>query len=179
MYGIVLAMVLAPGGAAPAADLETDIRDLKRSVAQLRTEQNDARIDELKLVIRGLRQQITDDKLDELRRDIFALRWEDEFIHGGSMMLPMPLTQTAGPNRATVNVEIPAGATFVVNDQRVAVPPMNPTFVTPPLEPGKDYFYECKVTCNLDGKPATRTKRVRVRAGEVVRVNYENMDAPR
>lgn len=177
MYAIVLTMALAPGSAAPAADLETEIRDLKRSVALLRQEQNDARIDELKMVIRGLRQQITDEKLDELRRDIYALRWEDEVFHGGSMMLPMPLPQTASPNRATVAVEIPAGATFVVNDQQIAVPPVNPTFITPPLEPGKDYFYECKVTVNRDGKPATRSQRVRVRAGEVAHVKYENMEA--
>ena len=175
MYAIVLAMVLAPGNAAPAADIETDIRDLKRSIAQLRAEQNDARIDELKLVIIGLRQQITDEKLDELRRSVRTLRMEEEFGHGGPLTLPMPMTGEG--NRATVAVEIPAGASFVVNDQQIPVPAANPTFVTPPLEPGRDYFYECKVTVNLDGKPVTRTKRVRVHAGEVVRLNYEEMAA--
>ena len=186
MYAIVLAMTLAPGSAAPAADIETEIRELKRSIAHLREEQNDARIEELKLVIAGLRQHLTDEKLDELRRDVRALHWggafghtrlhwEGAFVHGRGVMLPMPSGTSV--NRATVSVEIPAGATFVVNDQTIAVPAVNPIFVTPPLEAGKDYFYDCKVTVNRDGKPASRTQRVRVRAGETVRINYENMEA--
>jgi uncharacterized protein (TIGR03000 family) len=186
MYAIVLAMTLAPGNAAPAADIETEIRDLKRSIAHLREEQNDARVEELKLVIGGLRQQLTDEKLDELRRDVRALNWgrafgrgrlywEGAFVRGRGVMLPMP--RGTGVNRATVAVDIPAGATFVVNDQTIAVPAVNPIFVTPPLEPDKDYFYDCKVTVNKDGKPATRGQRVRVRAGETVRINYENMEA--
>jgi len=177
MYTIVLAMALAPGSAAPAADIYTDISDLKRSIAQLREEQNDARIEELKLVIGGLRQQITDEKLDELRRDIRALRLEEEFVRPGAVVLPMPSIVTTA-NRATLAVEIPAGASFVVNDQQVPVPAVNPTFVTPPLEPGKDYFYDCKVTVNRDGKSVTKTKRVKIHAGEVVRINYEDMQAP-
>ena len=174
MFSVVLAMVLAPGTAAPAADIETELRDLKRSIAQLRAEQNDTRIEELKLVIAGLRQKITDEKLDELRRDVLTMRGE-EFVRGRRMMYYMPMATEA--NRATVSVEIPGAATFVVNDQQVAVPALDPTFVTPPLEPGKDYFYDCKVTVNRDGKPETRTKRVRVRAGEDVHINYEDMAA--
>jgi uncharacterized protein (TIGR03000 family) len=176
MYTIVLAMALAPGSAAPAADIEMDLRDLKRSVAQLREEQTDARVEELKLVIAGLRQQITDEKLDELRRDIRALRRVEEFVPGGAVAFPMPAVVTTA-NRATVAVEIPTGANFVVNDQQVLVPAVNPTFVTPPLEPGRDYFYDCKVTVNRDGKTVTKTKRVKVHAGEAVRINYEDMEA--
>src|SRR5262245_53465446 len=105
MYSIVLAMALAPGNALPAADFETDIRDLKRSIAQPRAEQNEARIDELKLVIVGLRQQLTDEKLDELRRDIRALRIEEELVPARAVVFPMPNTVTPA-NRATVAVEI-------------------------------------------------------------------------
>ena len=124
MYSVVLAMVLAPGTAAPAADIETELRDLKRSIAQLRAEQNDTRIEELKLVIAGLRQKITDEKLDELRRDVLTMRGE-EFVRGRRMMYYMPMATEA--NRATVSVEIPGAATFVVNDQQVAVPALDPT----------------------------------------------------
>ncbi len=175
MYTIVLAMALAPGNVAPAADIEADIRDLRRSIVQLREDQTDTRIEELKLVIGGLRQQITDEKLDELRRDIRALR-QVEFVPGPAMVLPAPTVVTTA-NRATVAVEIPAGATFVINDQQVPVPAANPTFVTPPLEPGRDYFYDCKVTVNRDGKTVTKTKRVKVHAGETVQINYEDMEA--
>jgi uncharacterized protein (TIGR03000 family) len=176
MYSIVLAMVLAPGNAAPAADIETDIRDLKRTVAELREEQTQARIDELQLVINALRQRVTDDKLDELRRDIMALRHEEAVLHMTSRAYYMPFAERV-IDRATVRIEIPSAASFVVNDREVPVPPADPVFVTPILEPGRDYFYDCKVTVKRDGKDVTKVKRVRVRAGEMVRINYDEMES--
>lgn len=178
MYSIVLAMVLAPGNAAPAADLETEIQDLKRSIAALREEQTQARIDELKLVIAAQRERLTDAKLDELRRDVFALRHEDEMFHAHAarMMYHMPSAERE-LDRATITVEVPSGASFVVNDKEIQVPPVNPVFVTPRLEPGKDFFYDCKVTVSRDGKNVTKTKRIKVRAGELIRINYDDMEA--
>jgi uncharacterized protein (TIGR03000 family) len=178
MYSIVLAMALAPGNAAPAADIETDIRDLKRAVADLREEQTQSRVDELKLVINALRQRVTDDKLDELRRDIMALRHEEAMVqmHMHSRAFYSPFADNV-IDRATVRIEIPAAASFVVNDREVPVPPVDPVFVTPPLEPGRDYFYDCKVTVKRDGKDVIKVKRVRVRAGEMVRINYDDMES--
>ncbi|HEY7328520.1 MAG TPA: TIGR03000 domain-containing protein [Gemmataceae bacterium] len=176
MYSIVLVMALAPGNAAPAADIDTDIRDLKRAVAELREEQTQSRIDELKLVIHALQQRITDDKLDELRRDVMVLRHEGAMQHMASRAYYMPAAES-GIHRATVTIQIPSAATFVVNDKEVPVPPADPVFVTPPLEPGRDYFYDCKVTVKGDGKDVTKVKRVRVRAGEMVRINYNDMES--
>ncbi|MHB1426200.1 MAG: TIGR03000 domain-containing protein [Gemmataceae bacterium] len=189
MYSIVLAMALTPGSAAPAADISDELRELRRSIAVLREEQNESRADELKLVIAGLRQRITDEKLDELRRDILNLRHEEHMFHARAMiqheehmfhvramMMHEPVLERSA-NRATIAVELPVGATFVVNNMEVAVPAMNPIFVSPPLEPGKDYFYDCKVTVKQDGKNVTKTKRVKVRAGELIRINYEEMEA--
>jgi uncharacterized protein (TIGR03000 family) len=176
MYSIVLAMALAPGAVAPAADLDAEIRDLKRSVAELREEQTQARVDELKLVINSLRQRITDDKLDEIRRDLRVLRHEEEAFHHMSRAFYMPFADRV-IDRATVTVEIPAAAAFSVNNQEVAVPAVSPVFVTPPLEPGRDYFYDCKVSVTRDGKNITKIKRVKVRAGEIVRISYEEMES--
>jgi uncharacterized protein (TIGR03000 family) len=174
MYSIVMAMALVPGSAAPAGDINDDIRDLKRSVAALREEQTQARVDELKLVIAGLRQRITDDKLDELRRDLIALRHEDAMLHA-AVMVHMPPHHAI--DRATIAVEVPADATFIVNDKEVPVPAVSPVFVSPPLQPGKDYFYDCKVTVKRDGKTVTKIKRVKVCAGETVHVNYQEMES--
>jgi uncharacterized protein (TIGR03000 family) len=88
----------------------------------------------------------------------------------------MPLADQ-NMHRATVAVEIPSGATFTINSHEINVPPADSVFVTPPLEPGKDYFYDCKVTVSRDGKNVTKTKRFRVHAGEVVRINYEDMES--
>lgn len=182
MYSIVLAMALAPGNAAPAADIYDEIQDLKRSVAELREEQTQARVDELKLVIVELRQRITDDKLDELRRDLFMMghagfyHGHASFYHGGPMMNPMPPADR-NLGRASVAVEIPTGASFTVNNHEIPVPPGRQTFYTPPLEPGKDYFYDCKVTVRSEGKEVVKVKRLKVRVGEVARLNFEDMEA--
>lgn len=176
MYSIVLALALAPGNAAPAADIESDLRDLKRTVAELRKEQEQSRIEELKLAIVGLRQQLTDEKLDELRRDIRALQREEERFHAAAVWLAMPAADK-NVSRATIAVEVPADASFVVNNKEIPVPAVNPTFVTPLLQPGKDYYYDCKVTVTKDGKKVTRIKRVKIHAGELVHINFEDMES--
>lgn len=183
MYTIVLATVLATGQAAPASDIQSDLRDLKKSVAELRVKQNDARIEDLKQVIANLRQRITDEKLDEIRRDVRLLQ-QEEVVYGAVPVpgAPTRMMPTAGvlpaPTRATITVKIPAGATFLVNKQEITVPRVNSTFVSPPLVPGKDYFYDCKVTCEQDGKTITKIKRVKVHAGEVIQLDYDGMEAP-
>ena len=181
MYTIVLAAVLTTGNAAPAADLYEDLRDLKKEVEGLRREQSLSRDEALKLVIAGLRQRITDEKLDELRRDIRDLKEEE--LTPRAVHLPLHMHHMHGMaslepigHRAVVSLQVPAGATFYVNDKEVALPTANPTFITPPLEPGRDYFYECKVTVTEDGKAVTRTKRVKVRAGGTVQLKYEEME---
>jgi uncharacterized protein (TIGR03000 family) len=176
MYSIVLATVLATGNAAPAADIYTDIRDLKRAVEELRQEQTDTRVEELKLIIAGLRQRITDEKLDEIRRDVRLL--QEEEVVPAAVPLPMPAARTApAVTRATITVQVPSGARFVVDNKEIPIPPVDPTFVTPPLEPGKDYFYDCKVTVVQDGKTVIKVKRVKVHAGELVRLDYDGMEA--
>lgn len=175
MYSIVLALALAPGSAAPAADIYDEIQDLKRSVAELREEQTQARIDELKLVIVDLRQRITDDKLDELRRDVFMMG-HTSFYHGGPMSFPMPQADR-NLGRATVSVDLPSESNFTVNDLEIPLPPGKQTFYTPPLERGRDYFYDCKVRVKRDGKDVIKVKRLKVRVGEVARLNYEDMES--
>ncbi|HEY7153934.1 MAG TPA: TIGR03000 domain-containing protein [Gemmataceae bacterium] len=187
MYTIVLAAALTTGNATPGADIYQDIRDIKKEVEELRQGQRRLRDDELKLVIAGLRQKITDEKLDELRRDVLGLRYEG-VIAGpraivGMGVRPLLLPQTGAASlepidqRTVISLQMPAGARLVVNDQDIAVRTATPTFITPPLEPGKDYSYDFKITVSEDGKTVTRTKRVTVRPGGVVRLNYEDMEA--
>ncbi len=178
MYSIVLAMALAPGSAAPA-DIDADIRELRRSIAELRQEQAQTEIDELKQVVNALQRRVTDDKLDEIRRDLFLMQRERDMLQMHAMHSRAFYMPFADQNihRATVAVEIPAGATFTVNNHDIYVPPLEPVFVTPPLEPGRDYYYDCKVTVTRDGKNVTKSKRVRVHAGELVRINYNDMDS--
>jgi uncharacterized protein (TIGR03000 family) len=181
MYTIVLAAALTAGNAAPGADIYEDIRDIKREVKELRRGQAEFELEGLKLVIAGLRQRLTDEKLDELRRDIQVLRYE-EVVPGmvpGAAPLPMPGAAGLMPvvGRSVVSLKVPAGASFFVNDQAITLTSTTPTFITPPLEPGRDYVYDFRVTTTEDGKTVTRIKRVTVRAGGLVRLSYEDMEA--
>jgi uncharacterized protein (TIGR03000 family) len=134
-------------------------------------------MDELKSTISDLRQRLMDEKLDELRRDIWDLRLE-EASHEIPVELPvMPHLGSSEP-RGVLRLRLPAGASFVANDKEITLPSPNAAFVTPPLEPGKDYFYDCKVTVTREGKPVTRVKRVTVRAGAVSRLDYAAMESP-
>jgi uncharacterized protein (TIGR03000 family) len=177
MYTIVLATLLSTGNTAPAADIYEDIRDLKRTVEEIKANQTQFRMEELKSTIADLRQRLMDEKLDELRRDVWDLRLEE---NGREMAVELPVMPhpSSSEPRGLLRLRLPAGASFVANDKEITLPSPNASFVTPPLEPGKDYYYDCKVTVNRDGKSVTRVKRVTVRAGAVARLDYDAMESP-
>jgi len=175
MYSVVLAAVLSTGGTAPGWDTSEELKDLKDSVEEVRKGQTKQRVEALKQTIADLRQRLIEQKLDDLRWAV------EEVKHGGLGVLPypVPVMPRVAPSsgRATVHLKVPAGATVTVNDKDISLPSPSATFVTPVLEPGREYYYDFKVTAREDGKPVTRTKRVTVRAGAVVRVAYEEMEA--
>lgn len=188
MYTIVLAAALTTGNTTPGADIYQDIRDLKQEVEELRRGQRRFRDEELKLIIAALRQKITDEKLDELRRDILGLSYDRVIVGPRAALLERGVRPLLSPSagaaslepidqRTVISLQMPAGARLAVNDQDIPVRTATPAFITPPLEPGKDYSYDFKVTTTEDGKTVTRTKRVTVRAGGLVRLNYEDMEA--
>ncbi len=174
MYSIVLAAFLTTGSARAHQDIREDIRDLQKSIDEVRKEQAVFRFEEMKETIAGLRQRLITAQLAELRRDIRELRYEE----GAYGVLPPPLMPSSG-QRATISLQLPAGAVLFANDREIT--PLSPSasFVTPPLEPGRDYYYDFKATVLQDGKTVTRLKRVTVRAGAVVRLGYEDMELPR
>jgi uncharacterized protein (TIGR03000 family) len=96
--------------------------------------------------------------------------------------LPKPKTdgkpQTAAPNKAKLIVELPADAKLYVDDQAMKATSPVRSFSTPTLEPGQVYYYELRAEVVRDGKPVSQTKRVLVRAGEVVRAQFAGMPEP-
>ena len=79
------------------------------------------------------------------------------------------------PNRGGVLVSLPHNATLTANDQEVPVPRPDTLFLTPQLDPGRDYYYDFRVRVSRDGRAETRSKRVTVRAGSLTRLNYDEM----
>jgi uncharacterized protein (TIGR03000 family) len=73
---------------------------------------------------------------------------------------------------ATVQVEVPAGATLWFDGTPTKQTGALRTFHTPPLERGHSYHYDVKARWEENGKPVERTKRVDVYAGARVTVDF-------
>ena len=77
-------------------------------------------------------------------------------------------------DRGTVVVEkLPANAELYVDGQRYPWSSASKSFLTPPLEANRDYFYTFKSETVRDGKPVVETRRVVVRAGAVANVGFD------
>jgi uncharacterized protein (TIGR03000 family) len=94
--------------------------------------------------------------------------------------LPPPKPDKGGmgqaPNRAKLIVELPADAKLYVDDRPMNTTSNVRTFNTPELEPGQLYFYELRIEVQRDGKQVTETKRVIIKAGDVVRANFPKVE---
>jgi uncharacterized protein (TIGR03000 family) len=84
-----------------------------------------------------------------------------------------PEGEARGPAAAKVVVHLPAGAKLTVNKKACQATSATRTFVSPPLEPGKDYYYTLKAELVRDGQTLTSTQRIAVRAGEEKQVLLE------
>ena len=79
------------------------------------------------------------------------------------------LAQATG-TQATIVVSLPEDATLTIDDEATASTSSQRVFVTPALEAGKAYEYTLKAQIVRDGKTQTATAQVKVRPGEVSRV---------
>jgi uncharacterized protein (TIGR03000 family) len=84
---------------------------------------------------------------------------------------------------ALINVQVPADAQVWFDGESTSQTGMERAFRSPPLRPGQDYSYEVKVHWTENGKDIERTRKVRIRAGERVFVNFmaneEGVGAPK
>ncbi len=71
-----------------------------------------------------------------------------------------------GPAAATIVVQLPAEARLTINNQPSQATSPTRTFVSPPLDRGRDYYYTLKAEMVRAGQPVTVTQRIAVRAGE-------------
>ncbi len=81
-------------------------------------------------------------------------------------------------SRATLRVHLPADAILYVDGKLTSSASGTRQFVSPPLDPNKNYHYSLKAEATRDGKTVTTTRRVDVRAGrtEEVYLNFDNLN---
>jgi uncharacterized protein (TIGR03000 family) len=87
--------------------------------------------------------------------------------------LAPPPTEDRSPQGVTVEVRVPTPATEVfVEGSRTRSAGTTRTFISPNLEPGIRYTYEIRARWIQDGKEVEQTRRVPVRDGDRVEVDF-------
>jgi len=79
---------------------------------------------------------------------------------------------------ATLAITLPSDAKLAIDNQPTSPLGENRRFVSPELQPGKDYLYVLKAEATRDGKLVELTKQVTVRAGEETKVTLDFSSAP-
>jgi uncharacterized protein (TIGR03000 family) len=74
---------------------------------------------------------------------------------------------------ATIVLRLPADAKLTIDGSATKSTDSLRTFVSPPLQAGKDYQYALRAEVMRDGKKVERTRDVSVRAGQTSEVNFD------
>ena len=73
---------------------------------------------------------------------------------------------------AEVRLQVPAGAEVWFDEHKTVRNGNVREYVSPPLAPGKEYTYEVRVRWQDRGRPMVQTRKVRVRAGARVSIDF-------
>ncbi len=85
--------------------------------------------------------------------------------------------QAMAPTGAKLLIELPANAKLFIDGTPVKAAADVQAFHTPPLEPGRDYFYTVRIELMSDGQPLSQTRQLIVRAGQVARANFKDLES--
>jgi len=92
----------------------------------------------------------------------------------------VPLKEwTIGDQPANIAVYLPDDAILTFDGLDVAGTGPVRSFASPPLTPGCDYTYEVTARWSKEGREMTRSRRVHVRAGDKVEVDFMTTGDPR
>jgi uncharacterized protein (TIGR03000 family) len=99
-------------------------------------------------------------------------------LYAGTMPGQYGYGALTGPNGsaeapATIVVRLPADARLTIGGSASSSTQDVRTFVSPPLQPGKDYQYTLTAEVTRDGKTVERSRDVTVRAGQQSEVTFD------
>ena len=81
--------------------------------------------------------------------------------------MPTPKKTQLTPASATIVVDLPADAKLSIDNEPTTSTGSSRVFVSPALNPGREYHYTLKAEVVKDGKPAMIEKVITVKAGQV------------
>jgi len=84
----------------------------------------------------------------------------------------LTVAEVNGPRTVQIDVRLPADAKIWFDDNPTSQTGAFRTFVSPPLEPDKDHFYQVKVRWQENGQDVTRTRKVEVHAGDRLNLSF-------
>jgi uncharacterized protein (TIGR03000 family) len=84
-----------------------------------------------------------------------------------------PPQEASGPAPASILVRLPADAKLTIDDNPTQSTSGERRFVSPPLQPGKEFRYVLKASIVRGGETITATQNVMVRAGKESEVTLE------
>jgi uncharacterized protein (TIGR03000 family) len=92
---------------------------------------------------------------------------------GAPTPLPPALNETrTAESQAQFVVRLPENAKLVVEDREIPGTGKVRVFVSPPLEPGKDYLYDLVIEMNLNGKVVRDQQTIKFQAGKTANVTF-------
>lgn len=90
---------------------------------------------------------------------------------------PRPSTSPGDPRPAELLVRVPAGATVFIEDRPTTQSGPVRLFETAPLSASRDYTYSVRAELHHAGRSVNEVKHVTVRAGEIVELKFESLNA--
>jgi uncharacterized protein (TIGR03000 family) len=88
---------------------------------------------------------------------------------------PQSTTKVAQSGQATIILTVPADARVTFDGQPTSTRSTSRVFVTPPLQPGREFHYDVEAQVDRGGRTVTVTRRIAVRSGQVTR---ESLNIP-
>jgi uncharacterized protein (TIGR03000 family) len=83
------------------------------------------------------------------------------------------LVSTA-PRAARITVYLPAEAQLYVDNVFCPLTSATRSFPTPPLQPGREFYYTLRAEVTRDGQTRVQSQRITVGAGRQVSVEFNN-----
>jgi uncharacterized protein (TIGR03000 family) len=94
-----------------------------------------------------------------------------------ALLFPAGAADPVPDNKALLIVRLPANARLTIADTPTVQTGSERTYISPPLTPGKDYYYVVKATWAESGQSRSEVREVVVRAGQKSQVDF-NAPAP-
>ena len=84
-------------------------------------------------------------------------------------------TELSEETQARLSIDVPDDAKVYLDGTLMKTPVAKHVFLTPPLVPGRTYFYDLRVEVIREGQEVAATQRILVRAGQTALATFPNL----